>query len=61
MIAIDDTLDADARGRNRQRGSRAMTCTSSTPHAATPVRNASGGVTASPGHPFCTGPSITKC
>jgi hypothetical protein len=39
--------------------SRAITCTSSTEQAATADRNSSPGVTASPGQPFCTGPSTT--
>jgi hypothetical protein len=30
------------------------------PQAATPERKSSAGVTASPGQPFCTGPSTTK-
>ena len=37
----------------------AITWTNSTPQEATADRNSSAGVTSSPGHPFCSGPSIT--
>ena len=51
---------------NRNRSRRellflAITCINSTPQAATPAMKISAGPSASPGQPFCTGPSTTKC